>query len=63
MTTDLEVLNLLKDDLDFMPGDDITLISPDKNRNRRFIKVVKLEEKICSGEICTLVSGCYRSSA
>lgn len=42
--TDLEVLNLLKDGLDFMSGDDITLISPDKNRNRRFIKVVQLED-------------------
>lgn len=36
--TDLEVLNLLHDDLDFMSGDDIALISPGKNRNRRFIK-------------------------
>lgn len=44
MKTDLEVLNLLKDDLDFVSADDVTLIRPDKNRNGRFIKVFKLED-------------------
>lgn len=38
MKTNLEVLNLLEDDLNFVSDTNVALISPDENRNKRVIK-------------------------